>query len=116
MTWAKKKMVSGMESRFLRQVAPIAQFAAQPSLRSMQEKETLWMASPFLAPYRWNGFLLLLLHGKNRRKTCHHPKFGQIWAAGPPYSLSWREVSESDRVPPDLDQRLVLASKPIAKR
>jgi hypothetical protein len=30
--------------------------------------------------------------------------------------LSWREGSESDRVPPDLDQRLGLASKPIAKR
>jgi hypothetical protein len=31
-------------------------------------------------------------------------------------SLSWREGSESDRVPPDLDQRLGLAAKPIAKR
>ena len=41
---------------------------------------------------------------------------GQIWAVGPPCSLSWREGSESDRVPPDLDQRLGLASKPIAKR
>jgi hypothetical protein len=32
------------------------------------------------------------------------------------FSLTWREGSESDRVPPDLDQRLGLASKPIAKR
>src|SRR5262245_62567423 len=37
-------------------------------------------------------------------------------AVGPPCSLSWRGGSESDRVPPDLDQRLGLASKPIAKR
>jgi hypothetical protein len=43
-------------------------------------------------------------------------RFGQIWAVGPPCSLSWREGSESDRVPPDLDQRLGLASTPIAKR
>ena len=40
----------------------------------------------------------------------------QIWAVGPPCSLSWRGGSESDRVPPDLDQRLGLAPKPIAKR
>jgi len=37
-------------------------------------------------------------------------------AVGPPCSLSRRGGSESDRVPPDLDQRLGLASKPIAKR
>ena len=34
----------------------------------------------------------------------------------PPRFLSRREGSESDRVPPDLDQRLGLAPKPIAKR
>jgi hypothetical protein len=37
-------------------------------------------------------------------------------AVGPPCSLSWREGPESDRAPPDLDQRLGLAAKPIAKR
>jgi len=37
-------------------------------------------------------------------------------AVGPPCSLSWRGGPESDRVPPDLDQRLGLAAKPIAKR
>ena len=31
-------------------------------------------------------------------------------------ALSWRGGSESDRVPPDLDQRLGLAPRPIAKR
>jgi AraC-like DNA-binding protein len=35
---------------------------------------------------------------------------------GPPCSLSRREGSESDRVPPDLDQRLGPAAKPTAKR
>jgi hypothetical protein len=33
-----------------------------------------------------------------------------------PCSFSWREGSESDRVSPDLDQRLGSAAKPIAKR
>ena len=37
-------------------------------------------------------------------------------SVGPPCSLSWREGSESDRVPPDLDQRLGSAAKPTARR
>jgi uncharacterized protein YaiI (UPF0178 family) len=37
-------------------------------------------------------------------------------SVGPPCSLTWRGGSETDRVPPDLDQRPGLAPKPIAKR
>ena len=37
-------------------------------------------------------------------------------AVGPQCLVSRREGSESDQVPPDLDQRLGLASKPIATR
>lgn len=64
--------------------------------------------------------------GKESPKTAFDPElarveyaisgFGQIWAVGLPCSLSRRAGSESDRVAPDLDQRLGLASKPIAKR
>lgn len=64
--------------------------------------------------------------GKESPKTAFDPElarveyaisgFGQIWAVGLPGSLSRRGGSESDRVAPDLDQRLGLASKPIAKR
>src|SRR5215218_2608911 len=54
-----------------------------------------------------------LLH---RKAMADSLKLGQICAVGPPCSLSWREGFESDRVAPDLDQRLGWASKPIAKR
>ena len=84
------------------------------------ESAALWVADPnprAQAFYRKHGFVADgTAQVEDGAGDPDGPRLAAQSVVHVPCSLSWREGSESDRVPPDLDQRLGLASKPIAKR